>query len=430
MLQSRIGRNFLIFFFLVNVMLIGGFLYAVLKQPDLLSRALPGQFGPTLSLDLSGNMLFLAILLLVNAAAFLLFGLTGVSHGLFAGLRISPRKLRWLLHERVGLANDISGIVAEAVQEEEKDEIWYLGVTRSLLITGLILFAASLPALCIAYTHAAPDGPTIFENAGKPVSNGAVSQDMVMRFTTDQLAGGLLLDIPEVFHLRATPVETNGANLGLGILVVLYRALIGFGLLLWLVAGRRMASLRDFAMEVAMPAADIVAMEPVLQDGHGHNGHDTQDHGHHDHGHNDPVHHDDHGHGDHAHEDHAAPAHEDHGHSDHGHEDHAHTTHEDHGHQDHGHQEESHAHHAPAEQADSHHNRHAHAEENTADDDADVGDEADNDASDDLPPHHDEKHDRLADGHAHDHATHDSHGHSDHHTDAAATHNRETETVA
>ena len=417
MLQSKIGRNFIIVFLLINILLIGGFVYAVMKRPDLLSNMLPGQFGPSASFDLSGNMLFLAILLLVNATLFLLFGLTGVLHGLFAGLRISPRKLRWLLHDRVGLANDISGVVAEAVQEEEKDEIWYLGVTRSLLLIGLLAFAASVPALCIAYTHASPDGTAIFESAGQPVANGAVSQDTVLRFTADQLAGGLLLDIPEVFHLRATPVETNGANIGLGVLVVLYRALIGFGLLLWFIAGRRISSLRDFAMEVAMPAADIVAMEPVLQDGHGHHGNDTHDHGHGDHGHNDHGHHDDHGHDSPAQEDHAEPAHEDHGHHDHGHE-------------DHGHQEESHAHHAPAEHAVAHHDTHAHAEESADDEDVEADGDADDDDADDLPPHQEEKHDRLADDHAHDHAAHNSRGDSDHHAHAADTHKRETETVA
>lgn len=401
MLQSKIGRNFVIVFLLINILLIGGFVYAILKRPDLLSNMLPGQFGPALSLDLSGNMLFLAILLLVNAAMFLLFGLTGVSHGLFAGLRISPRKMRWLLHERVGLANDISGIVAEAVQEEEKDEIWYLGMTRSLLLIGLILFAASVPALCIAYTHASPDGAAIFENAGKSVANGAVSQDTILRFTADQLAGGLLLDIPEVFHLRATPVETNGANLGLGVLVVLYRALIGFGLLLWFVAGRRMSSLGDFAMEVAMPAADIVAMEPILQDGHGHHDPGTHDHGHHDH----------------AHDDHTQPAHDD-------------NDHDNHGHHDHGHHEETHAHHAPEDHADTHRDHHAHAEESAADEDVEAESNADDDAADELPPHNDHGHDHVVDSHAHDQGAHDSHGHGHHHTHAAGAHKRETETVA
>jgi hypothetical protein len=404
MLQSKIGRNFIIVLLLINILLIGGFVYAVLKWPDLLSNVLPGRFGPALSLDLSGNMLFLAILLLANAAMFLLFGLTGVLHGLFAGLRISPRKMRWLLHERVGLANDISGVVAEAVQEEEKDEIWYLVMTRTLLLIGLLAFAASVPALCIAYTQAAPGGAAIFESAGAPISNGTVSQDTILRFTADQLAGGLLLDIPEVFHLRATPVEANGANLGLGALVVLYRALIGFGLLLWFVAGRRISSLRDFAMEVAMPAADIVAMEPILQDGHSHHDHDTHDHGHHE----------DHGHNGHAHEDHAQPAHGDHSQSDHEHE----------------HQEDAHAHTAPSEHSDTHHDHghHARAEESIANEEAES--DAGEDAADDLPPHDDHAHDRLADEHAHDPGAHDSHGHSDHHAHAADTYKGEPESVA
>ncbi len=416
MLQSKIARNFFIVFFLVNAALIGAFVYAILKRPDLISNMLPGKFGPALSADLSGNMLFYAILLLVNAALFLVFGLGGTSHGLFDGLRISPRKMRWLLHERVGLANDISGIVAEAVQEEEKAEIHYLSVARGLLFVGLLLFVASLPALCIAYTHAAPNGAVIFETAGKLVPNGSVSQDAVMRFTTDQLAGGLLLGVPEVFHLRATPVEANGANLGLGVLVVLYRVLIGFGLLLWFVAGRRISSLRNFAMEVAMSAADIVAIDPVLQDGHGR--HDGTNHDHH------------------RHDDHRAPpvpSHNDHAHSMPAQEDHAQPVHEDHDHQDHGHHESSHAHHAAAEHADSHHDHHAHVEENAVDEDEDGDAESnsDDDTSEELPPHDDHGHDHLADNHAPDHSAHDSYEHGDHHAQASSnTHKHELETVA
>jgi uncharacterized membrane protein YgdD (TMEM256/DUF423 family) len=361
MLQSKIGRNFLICFVLLNVLLAGAFVYAVMKQPGLLSSVLPGQFGLTASPDLSGNMLFYALVLLVNAALFLLFGLGGTWHAMASGLRISPRKMRWLLHDRVGLANDISGIVAEAVQEEEKSEIVYLGWARALLLIGLLLFAGALPALCIAYTHAAPNGPAIFENAGVPVTNGAVSQGNVMRFTADQLAGGLLLDIPEIFHLRATPVESNGANLWLGVLVLLYRTLIGFGLLLWFVAGRRVSSLRDFAMEVAMPAADIVAMEPMMQDGHGH--HDHSDHTKHDHRHEDHA----------AHDSHDTPTHDEH---DHHTPDDTHAAKEDSEHDDHGHHGHDHADHShdPAGH-DSQTTHHAEA-------DTDDADESDSDAED------------------------------------------------
>jgi uncharacterized membrane protein YgdD (TMEM256/DUF423 family) len=396
MLQSKIGRNFLICFVLLNVLLAGAFVYAVMKQPGLLSSVLPGQFGLTASPDLSGNMLFYALVLLVNAALFLLFGLGGTWHAMASGLRISPRKMRWLLHERVGLANDISGIVAAAVQEEEKSEIVYLGWARALLLIGLLLFAGALPALCIAYTHAAPNGPAIFENAGVPVANGDVSQGNVMRFTADQLAGGLLLDIPEIFHLRATPVESNGANLWLGVLVLLYRTLIGLGLLLWFVAGRRVSSLRDFAMEVAMPAADIVAMEPMMQDGHGHHDHshdapvhgDHARHDHSDHTHTDRAHedqrHDDHA----AHDSEDAPANDEPVHHDHAHEDHSahhdtahddgHAAKDDSAHSDDGHHGNDHVDHTHVDAGHVAHATH-HAE---AEADADGTDEGDSDAED------------------------------------------------
>jgi hypothetical protein len=276
MLQSKIGRNFIICFLVLNALLIGPFVYALVKRPGLMSNVLPGTFGGGMSPNLSGNMLFVAILLLVNALLFLVFGIGGTWHAMWAGLRTSPRKMRWLLHERTGLASDISGIVAAAVREEEIAEIAYLGRARGLLFAGLILFAAALPALCIAYTHAAPDSSPIFESAGQTIDNSAISQDTVLRFTADQLAGGLLLDIPEIFHLRATPVETNGANLLLGIVVLLYRTLIGFGVLLLYVGMRRAGALRAFAMETPLAAAEIVAMDPVFQDGHGY--HDAHEH--------------------------------------------------------------------------------------------------------------------------------------------------------
>jgi len=179
MLQSKIGRNFLILFVLLNVIVVGGFVFAVMKRPDLL-HAFPGQYGSAASPDLTGNMLFLALLLLMNAGLFLIFGLGGTWHALWAGLRISPRKLRWLLHDRSGLASDISGVVAEAVQEEEKSELGYLGTARGLLFVGLLLLIAALPAVCIAYAKAAPAGAAMFETGGTVVENTAVSHVVVL----------------------------------------------------------------------------------------------------------------------------------------------------------------------------------------------------------------------------------------------------------
>src|SRR4029077_3788293 len=107
----------------------------------------------------------------------------------------------------------------------------YLDRARGLLAVGLVLFALAVPAVCMAYVDAAPEGAPIFESAGQTLPNSAVSHDDVAKFAVDQLAS-LALDIPAIFHLRATPIEVNGANVMPGVLVVLYRTLIGAGLLL------------------------------------------------------------------------------------------------------------------------------------------------------------------------------------------------------
>lgn len=268
MLQSKIGRNFLVCFLLLNVVVGALLLYGVLGQGELLSAILPGKFGAALAPELTGNLLALALLLLLNALLFVTFGIGGTWHALWAGLRVSPRKMRWLLHERARLAADIAGVVAVAIQEEEKAEIVYLDRARGLLAVGLVLFALAVPALCMAYVDAAPQGAPIFERGGETLPNSAVSHDDVAKFAVDQLAS-LALDIPAIFHLRATPIEVNGANVMLGVLVVLYRTLIGAGLLLLFVGMRRGRALLFNALEVAMPVSELVAMDPVLQDGHG-----------------------------------------------------------------------------------------------------------------------------------------------------------------
>src|ERR1700761_5065973 len=141
MLQSKIGRNFLLCFLLLNGLLVAAFIYGAWQRPDFLSVFLPGKFGPAIAPDMNGNILMLAVILLVNALLFVTFGIGGTWHAMWAGLRVSPKRLRWLLHERVGLASDISGVVAAAIQEEEKAEIHYLDQARGLLATGIVLFA-------------------------------------------------------------------------------------------------------------------------------------------------------------------------------------------------------------------------------------------------------------------------------------------------
>lgn len=386
MLQSKIGRNFVLCFLLLNVLIVGPFVYALLQRPDLLSGVLPGKFGVGLAPDLTGNLLALAILLLLNALLLAIFGIGGTWHALWAGLRVSPRKIRWLLHDRAGLAGDIAGVVAAAVQEEEKAEIAYLDRARGFLFVGLVLFAVAVPAVCMTYVAAAPDGAPIFERGGQVLANNTVKTDDIVRFTADQLAA-LALDIPAIFHLRATQMEINGANILLGVLVVLYRTLIGLGLILLYVGMRRARALLFNALEVAMPVSEIVAMEPVLQDGHGHH---TDEHVEH------IVHH-------HVHEE--APAEE--------------APH---------HHHEEHHHHEPVHQP-----VHPHHEEETAAEavvdgvleEGDVVEVEDADGVvhhavivDDAPAEDSHGHD----AHAHDKHGHDDHGHDDHHKHAEHGH--------
>jgi hypothetical protein len=128
-----------------------------------------------------------------------------------------------------------------------------------------------MPALAISLARADAGGPPMFATVEMtPVANNTVSNEEIWRFTGDQVAGALLLDIPEVFHLKFSALEPNTQNFLFPLLIVIYRTVIGFGLLLSIVATMRMRALWRYAMEVAMPVRDIVAMEPALAAGRGH----------------------------------------------------------------------------------------------------------------------------------------------------------------
>ncbi|HEX2594143.1 MAG TPA: hypothetical protein VHL34_21760 [Rhizomicrobium sp.] len=388
LLQGKILRNLFIGMVLLNALLIGGFFYLSAKQPSLPSALFPGKFGPGIDLQYTGNMVVLALLLLINALAITIVGFKDCLHAMWAGMRLSPKMMRNFLHEKAGLASDISGVVAAAVQEEEKLELSYIDRASWVLRVGLILFTISMPLLSIALARAEAAGVPMFAENMTPLPNNTVSNEEIWRFTGDQVAGALLLDIPEVFHLRVSAMEANTQNFLFPLLIVIYRTVLGFGVLLAAIAAARMRALWRYAMEVAMPVTDIVAMEPALAAGpehddyrHGHHGPEDHGHGHDDHGHG----HDNHGHENHGHDDHG---HDDHGHSDHGHEHHedSHDSHDDHGHgDDHGHSDNGHGH-------DDHgHDNHGHG-------------------------HDDHGHDDHGHGHDDHSHGHDDHGHDDHHS--------------
>lgn len=203
-------------FILLNLILIGVFVYAVLQQPALLTHTLPGTFGPDLSPAHTGNMLALAILFCANAVLILGFGLVG---------------------------------------------------SKARLLLGIVLLILALPVFCVTYTQATPTGTPLLEIAGTPIANYDLDAITVLQFTGDQLAGALLLDAPEIFHWRFTNAETAIGNTAFGISIFLFRALIGLGVLVLLLGKWRSAkspALTEAAATLtAVETAEALHNEPV-----------------------------------------------------------------------------------------------------------------------------------------------------------------------
>ena len=399
MLNDRILRNLLLTVLIANIVLIGLFVAGEIYRPAMVAVLLPGKAGLAFAPGLTGDWLFAAALVLINAALFLGFGLAGTVHAIRHGLHVSPLRMRALFETRAGFAAAAAETVAIAIQDEQKRELPYVRKAGWILFFGLLLFAVSLPLLLRTGLDAGIGGTPLLVNAQNIAVTGA-DTGTILRYTADQVAGAVLLDAPEIFQVRFAPVVTNPGNVPFAIFILIYRAAIGFGLLLLALAYLRRDTLIADALQLAMPAADIAALEYGI----GRNTvHAAEVHASHDHGHDDHEHHEHDGH-DHD------------GHDEHGHDEHAHGEHDEHN----GHDE--HDEHGKKKKKDGGHSTHA-AHDHANDHDNDHG----HDAHDEHGEHdeYDEHGNKKKKGEGHDehaddeHGHHDDHGHHGHHQAAA-----------
>lgn len=190
------GIRLLLVFVAVNTILFGMLVTAMTSAHPWLANILPGQFGG--GVNSSGYWVFFSLVLLVNALTVLLAGFVTVFPALLDGGPLDARKIERLLG-RAGISEESKEACLAAVAEDAQSARSQIAVGRAILISGAIFLVLAFAAVTITVAHAMPDA-SMFMTAAGSVANSTITTEQVWRFTADQIAGALALDIPEIYN--------------------------------------------------------------------------------------------------------------------------------------------------------------------------------------------------------------------------------------
>jgi hypothetical protein len=184
---------------------------------------LPGRFET--GVNASGYWVFFSLVLLVNALTVLLAGFVLVFPALFDA-PLDARKIADLL-DRAGISEDSKQACLTAVGEQVATSRATLNVGRAILISGAMFLILAFAAVSATMAHAL-DGASMFVNAAGPVANASITTEQIWRFTGDQIAGAVMLDIPEIYNWHFGELANDTQSRLFTDFVFAFRAVLGW----------------------------------------------------------------------------------------------------------------------------------------------------------------------------------------------------------
>ena len=216
------GIRLLLVFVAINTILFLMLVTSMTSGQPWLGRFLPGHFGR--GGDFSGYWVFFSLVLLVNALTVLVAGFVMVLPAILDG-PMDERRLRQLFAAR-GIDKDATEACLAAVREETAHTHRQIAVGRGILIAGAVFLVLAFVGVTLSLAHALPGG-SMFAQDGHPVVNAAIDASSIWLYAADQVAGALLLDIPEIYALKLSPLINNIENSLYTDFIFVFRAVIG-----------------------------------------------------------------------------------------------------------------------------------------------------------------------------------------------------------
>jgi hypothetical protein len=217
------GIRLLLVFVAVNTILFLMLVTSMTSAHPWLANVLPGEFAT--GVNTSGYWVFFSLVLLVNALTVLLAGFVMVFPAMLSG-PLDAVKIERLL-DRAGISDDSKEACLAAVHEEAAASGMQIAVGRAILIAGGIFLVLAFAAVTITTAHALPNA-AMFANAAGPVMDSTLTTDQAWRFTGDQIAGALFLDIPEIYNWHFGELQNATHSRLFTDFVFAFRAMLGW----------------------------------------------------------------------------------------------------------------------------------------------------------------------------------------------------------
>lgn len=235
------GIRLLLVFVAINTVMFLMLVTSMTSAHPWLGHILPGQFEG--GVNSSGYWVFFAFVLLVNAVTVLLAGFAMVAPAMIDGAVADERRLARLLSDRGGISADAREACLAVARNEASDARYQIAVGRAILFAGAIFLVLAFASVAYTVARALP-GASLFFDARGPVANALVTGADIWRYTADQIAGALLLGLPEIYHWYFTDLQNNVAAPLFTNFVLAFRialVLVGFAILLSFFRGGRAA---------------------------------------------------------------------------------------------------------------------------------------------------------------------------------------------
>lgn len=223
------GIRLLLIFTGINLVMFLMLVTSMTSAHPWLARVLPGQFEA--GVNSSGYWVFFALVLLVDAVTVLIAGLALLLPAMLDSSAIEERRLARHLVDRGGVSEEAKESIFVAMREEVLGAHYQIVVGRAILFAGAIFLVFAFLAVSLSFARALPDG-TMYANLAGPVQNQTVTAWDLERFTSDQIAGAVLLNAPDIYGWHFGTLANNSANGLYTHFVFAFRAVTGFVLLL------------------------------------------------------------------------------------------------------------------------------------------------------------------------------------------------------
>jgi len=230
MVKRFTGIQLLLVFVAVNTVMFLMLVTSMTSEHPWLARVLPGQFGS--GVNSSGYWVFFALVLLVNAITVLIAGFVLVLPALRDGAHTDEKRLAKHLADRAGLSDEAKESVLAALRDEVLSARDQIALGRLILCGGVIFFVLAFSSVSLSFARAVPASAMFVARNAASKASAEITMNDIELYTADQLAGALLLDAPELYDWRVSPLANNPGNLLFTNFVFAFRSVLGFVALL------------------------------------------------------------------------------------------------------------------------------------------------------------------------------------------------------